>query len=593
MTETIHAPDQATLDGITRQFHMELSKNPFLFFDETDLKPFLLDMRHNRWDTWQAFLLQWEARQIADDAGDERLLAVEYLRERWRKVGMIPYPHQLKTAHKVLHVMHGRAVLADEVGLGKTIEAGLVIKEYLLRGLAKNALILTPASLCRQWHDELHEKFDIWCNFIRKPADWSSGNFLIASMDTAKKPRHAEIASGMQFDILVIDEAHKLKNNRTQNWQFIRRLRKKFFLLLTATPLQNDLKELYNLITLLRPGQLGSYHQFQSNFIQKKRVARNPERLKELLGEVMIRNRRAEVMANFPKRFVKAVPVELNPAEAFLYGKVVQYIKQAYMHNMGKSNILPLITLQREICSSTDAAAVTLNKMIRQTAEEGTRSSLWELLQISMKMPVNSKIYALLELIRSIPEKIIVFTEFIATQRYIQFCLQRAGVVSINFDGTLSGRKKEFAKIFFRDNPLAKVMVATESGGEGINLQFCHHLINYDLPWNPMRIEQRIGRIHRLGQTQDVHIYNFSTRGTIEEHIIHLLQEKLDLFQSIVEDPRQIAFFKKDSSLESKMMRIIMYTSNSAQLEQGFDAIAEEYRRKRETGLQYQWDWLT
>jgi SNF2 family DNA or RNA helicase len=137
-----------------------------------------------------------------------------------------------------------------------------------------------------------------------------------------------------------------------------------------------------------------------------------------------------------------------------------------------------------------------------------------------------------LELIQQINDKVIIFTEYRATQLYLQWFLKQHGISSVPFRGGFKRGKKDWMRQLFQNH--AQVLIATEAGGEGINLQFCHHVINFDLPWNPMRLEQRIGRVHRLGQTEDVHIYNFATRDTVEEHILKLLYEKINLFERVI-----------------------------------------------------------
>ena len=139
---------------------------------------------------------------------------------------MVPYPHQLETAVRVLKEMGGRAILADEVGLGKTIEAGLIIKEYILRGLVRRFLILVPASLCMQWSAELQEKFALSTVIAKRSFEFSHYDYVIASLDTAKRPDNREEILKRPFDLLVVDEAHKLKNTSTQNWQFVNGLPK-------------------------------------------------------------------------------------------------------------------------------------------------------------------------------------------------------------------------------------------------------------------------------------------------------------------------------------------------------------------------------
>src|SRR5699024_4669138 len=172
-------------------------------------------------------------------------------------------PHQINTAKKAIEKMNGRAILADEVGLGKTIEAGLILKEYMIRGIVNNALILVPASLVSQWVHELNTKFYIPAVAFRKGIGWDYNNIIVSSLDTAKRSPHREEILKKEYDFVLIDEAHKLKNHQTKNFNFIRSLNKKYCLLLTATPIQNDLLELFNLISILKPGLLGDFTSFK------------------------------------------------------------------------------------------------------------------------------------------------------------------------------------------------------------------------------------------------------------------------------------------------------------------------------------------
>ena len=251
------------------------------------------------WHSWELFQLAIEA---------EKHLCVPHFDEL-RCLSQLPtfepLPHQIETARTVLNKLRGRAILADEVGLGKTIEAGLILKEYMLRGLVKSALILVPASLVSQWTKELNEKFAIPAVAQKKPWMWEQCDILVASIDTAKREPHRDIVLKRNYDLLIIDEAHKLKNRRTRNWQFANQLHKKYCLLLTATPVQNDLQELYNLVTLLKPGQLGGQQAFQSQYVVSKRQPKNEALLREEIRKVMIRNERKDSPIDFPKRHVR------------------------------------------------------------------------------------------------------------------------------------------------------------------------------------------------------------------------------------------------------------------------------------------------
>lgn len=535
-------------------------------------------LNRQEWDSWEAFRLRARAAGIALFTGfDDRLLVYTHLQEHWRQAGLIPYEHQEATVKRVISELRGRAILADEVGLGKTIEAGMIIKEYILRGLAKKVLILTPASLCRQWAAELSQKFTLYPVLAKGDFNWERYDLVIASIDLAKQEKHRRVVEELSYDLVVVDEAHKLKNPATKNWQLVSRIRKKFFLLLTATPLQNDLKELFNLISLLRPGQLGSYRNFRRNYMEDKRTAKNPEELRSLLDRVMIRNKRGP-QVNLPARQVATMPLTPSPDEMELYRRITGFVRDEYRRGeQAAVNPLTLLTLQREVCSSSFAAAHTLFKLARKSGEKEAAQIL-TLMELSAKLKENTKMNLVEEILRQIgEEKVIIFTEFLATQQYIHSRLKRKGIPALTFDGSMSASKKDFTLGRFRRDPAHRVLICTESGGEGVNLQFCRTMINYDLPWNPMRLEQRIGRIHRLGQTKEVFVYNLVTQGTIEDHLVNLLIEKVRLFELVIGNLQNIInYFGKEKSFESKVMGALVAAENDDELTKNLEVLGEQ-----------------
>jgi SNF2 family DNA or RNA helicase len=526
--------------------------------------------RNGPWDDWSLYQLAIEAEEaslVSDFHALQCLAALPHFD---------PLPHQIDTARRVLHDMRGRAILADEVGLGKTIEAGLILKEYLIRGLVKKVLILVPASLVLQWVRELNSKFDIPAIAQKKAYTWNN-DIVVASMDTAKREPHRSMLLNEEFDLLIVDEAHKLKNKRTGNYQFINELRKKYCLLLTATPVQNDMTELYNLITLLKPGQLGGEGDFAFNFVADRRVPKNEAQLHEALGQVMIRNRRSDGGVEFTKRFVTNVPLRLSPEEMALYEGVTDYIrKHARADNGGDiTSMLSLVTLQREVCSSRDAVFLTLINLFKKTTEDSPlRARIWELVELIRSIKANTKAEKTMELVQSMNDKVIIFTEYRATQDYLLKFFKEHGLSAVPYRGGMNRGKKDWMMDLFRRR--AQVMIATEAGGEGINLQFCHHVINFDLPWNPMRVEQRIGRVHRLGQTEDVQIYNLCTLGTIEEHIVHLLHEKINMFELVIGELDEIiAQFEKEDSLEHRLAQLVLEATDNKELRQRIDGLGD------------------
>lgn len=524
------------------------------------------------WDDWTMFQLAYESEQASLIQSFDELLCLRHLDE------LQPMPHQISTAKKVLHGMRGRAILADEVGLGKTIEAGLILKEYMVRGLVRKALILVPASLVLQWVRELNQKFGISATAQKKEYMWTGCDVVVASIDTAKREPHRSIVLGLDYDMLIIDEAHKLKNRKTSNYKFVSELRKKYCLLLTATPIQNDLQELYNLITLLKPGQLGGQESFQSNFIIDKRTAKNEDTLQQELSKVMIRNTRSDGNLELTKRTVRNFTLTLSPDEQALYDGVTDYVRGRYEENRANlSSVLSLVTLQREVCSSRDAVFITLVNMFKKLPEDSPqRARIWELVELIRGIKSNTKAETAMNIIRDIEDKVIIFTEYRASQEYLLNFLKQHDIPAVPYRGGMNRGKKDWMMDLFRRR--AKVLVATEAGGEGINLQFCHHMINFDLPWNPMRVEQRIGRVHRLGQQNDVNIYNLSTQGTIEEHILHLLHEKINLFESVIGELDVILErFEKSSSLESSLFKIAMESRSKDEIRAGIDQIGQSF----------------
>ncbi|BBU40181.1 MAG: ATP-dependent helicase [Bacillaceae bacterium] len=476
------------------------------------------------WANWELYKLAYEVTNYLSIPSFEGLVAPLHLDH------VTPLPHQLEVAQTVVEKLNGKAILADEVGLGKTIEAGLILKEYMIRGLVKKVLILVPASLVSQWVRELNEKFYIPAVEQKKSYVWEQCDVVVSSLDTAKRSPHKEIIHGLDYDMVIIDEAHKLKNNKTKNYEFVQNLKKKFCLLLTATPIQNRIEEIFNLVSLLKPGHLGNEQLFHDMFKKKGRNIRDDEHLRELVNKVMIRNRRIDTGIEWSKRHVETIWIQFSEAEKALYDAISQ-IRSSFSIPTSSFSIL---TLQREACSSREAVYITLKKMLdkKDEAPQLPEKIIRNLMGYIDQVTKNSKAEKTVELIQNINDKVIIFTEYRATQLYLQWFLKQHGITSVPFRGGFKRGKKDWMKDLFKNR--AQVLIATEAGGEGINLQFCNHIINYDLPWNPMRLEQRIGRIHRLGQERDVFIYNMATKNTVEEHILKLLYEKINLFERVI-----------------------------------------------------------
>ncbi|WP_235788551.1 DEAD/DEAH box helicase [Salipaludibacillus sp. CUR1] len=481
----------------------------------------------------QKSLSSWKQYNMAFETAQKNMISDFQTLEAPKQLPQLTFhDYQYDAARKALNEMNGRAILADEVGLGKTIEAGLILKEYMIRGLVKKVLILAPASLVTQWCAELNSKFYIPAVEQRKKPQWETVDIMVTSIDTAKRGNHAEIIKNIDYDMVIIDEAHKLKNKKTKNYQFVREVKKKFCLLLTATPVQNKLSELFHLISLLKPGYLGDEEAFNDYFQRGEHYGE----LQELIKKVMIRNRRDETEMDWPKRIVQTVPVRFSSDYHSVYQQICQLKQKMKEEYLSPQSGFLVLTLQREFCSSREAVFMTLKNAVekREMPSEQMNQEFLNMMTSLNHLPSHPKADKVLDLINSWEkdEKVVIFTEYRATQLYLQWFLGQHGIRSVPFRGGFKRSKKDWMRQLFQNQ--AQVLIATEAGGEGINLQFCHRIINYDLPWNPMRIEQRIGRLHRLGQEKDVNIYHLAVENTIEDHILKLLYKKIGLFEGVI-----------------------------------------------------------
>ena len=508
--------------------------------------------------SWQLFQLNYESEKASLISDFTTLNCLQYLPH------MTFMPHQLNTVQQVVQQMNGRAILADEVGLGKTIEAGLILKEYLVRNLVKKVLILVPASLINQWVQELYEKFYIVTTPYRKNFSWKNIDIAIASIDTAKRSPHREEILMEKYDLVIVDEAHKLKNEQTINYQFVRSINKTYCLLLTATPLQNSLMEIFNLVSIIKPGLLGNVEFFRETFGKNRYELMNNEHLKQLIQRVMVRHTRDKVSFSDVERHVKTIPLNFSEEEQ-------QFYKRINDKTMGLPKLITT-TLQREFCSSREACYMTLQNVMKNYTEY--KQPLESLLAAIQQLPHHQKAQKVVELIKKIgDEKIIIFTEYRATQYFLQQYLAMHDIVTVPFHGGFKRSKKDWMQKLFETE--AQVMVATEAGGEGINLQFCHHLINYDLPWNPLRLEQRIGRIHRIGQHNDVNIYNLVVNNTIEDHIVTLLYEKINLFEHVIGKLDKILDTLEMSNIENEITNIFAHSLSDEEAKIKLDHLIE------------------
>jgi superfamily II DNA or RNA helicase len=478
----------------------------------------------------ELFQLRGELVRLSLFEGFDELLCLPALQ------GVEAHWYQVETVRKVLKQYRGRVLLADEVGLGKTVEAGMVLKEYLLRGMAERILILTPASLVGQWRDEMAAKFGIVCAtshdpLLRSdPAQFWAQPRVIASIASARRKEQAELLAGLSYDVVVVDEAHHLRDQGSASYRLVNSLQKRFLLLLSATPVQNSLLELYNLLTLLQPGIFKTQKEFRSAYMVpgKPREPVNRERLRDLMRSVMIRNTRALAALRMPRRHASTLRAVPDAEEAACYEELTTLVREVAAR--GGEHRLSLQHLLAAAGSSPAAATAA----IARVAERDPKDRRWTALRDrTAALAAGAKEAALLRLLAQNPaEKKLIFVHHRHSMTRLAERLTQQGTPFAMFSGDMSGPQKDLAVDAFRDR--VPVLLCTESGGEGRNLQFCNTLINFDIPWNPMAIEQRIGRIDRIGQTREVFIFNLVTTGTIEDAVLRILDEKINMFELVV-----------------------------------------------------------
>jgi superfamily II DNA or RNA helicase len=473
---------------------------------------------------------------------------------RWRGQGLTPYHHQvtnLITFCRRLPV----TLLADDVGLGKTISAGLIISELISRSRLSKILIVCPKLLGPQWQAELQQKFDIPSKIaIGKElisADPEDTGAVITTYNSARL--YLDEIPEDRFQMLVLDEAHKLRNlYGTQNPpQVAQRFRKaleerrfRFVLMLTATPIQNRLWDLYSLVELLTVARghqnpFGVEGIFARKFIaderEKARKLRPEarEEFRSIVYSYMSRVRRGDAKLYFPDRRVERHQVDPTSAELELIKTIAKPIQ--------KLNRLAQISILQALTSSPDALLKQLENMARNNTVPPELAAAVRV--IVSGMPPSAKLRGLGQLIEQLKKedpdrwRLVVFTGRRETQTTIQAFLESHGLKVGIINGDSGARNQQTIERFRKNPPDYRVIVSTEAGSEGVNLQVANVLVNYDLPWNPMIVEQRIGRVQRLASDHaHVVIYNITLRGTFEEYIVGRLMEKLQMASQAIGD---------------------------------------------------------
>lgn len=506
--------------------------------------------------------LQGEELATLDDF--EELLAVDV-------ANVDRMPHQEAVARHALSRLRGRAVLADEVGLGKTIEAGLAVKELALRGLAKRVLILCPAPLRDQWREEMSHKFDLGFEIAARGPEIRNQDKLILSLTLARN--NADKLTKQPWDVVILDEAHRAagagaRKTRDLITSLTTACRYAFFL--TATPVQNDLLELYRLVELLRPGTFTSVSDFKRQFMQSydPRTPNDPAALRRLISSVMIRTTRAQAGVDRVVRRAVDVPVDLGTRERELYALATHLLRNV-MRDSGDA--MRRRSLALRLTASPFSMGTTALRMAERHPDPRVQKVLLEIGHHAMDIQSAAREDTALQITQEwVREhgRVLIFTQHTDTVTGLLRRMEMEGLTARSFHGSMSAGERAATIAAFRSGD-APIMISTDAGAEGQNLQFCNCVLNYDLPWNPMRIEQRIGRVDRLTQPKDeVFVANLYARRTIDESVYRLLAEKLRMFELLFGQVTTILGELDDSKSASFETRVLeaLFAENDAKM---------------------------
>lgn len=581
-------------------------------------------------------------------------------------------PHQVEAFTFSLAAMKlGGAVLADEVGLGKTIEAGLVLK-YLLNSGSQKILLVMPSNLRKQWQVELDEKFEVE-SLIVESGNWdeyksyvkNESAVVIVSYNFASR-RKSEFAK-VPWSFCVFDEAHRLRNvykNGSKMASNLYELTKGIpKLMLTATPMQNSLFDLYGLIQFIDKRIFYSKAVFSDRYIKNEQY----EDLRHQVNTVLQRTLRKEVSdyIQFPERKEVTVDFELSLPEVELYMKINNYLKKEILFALPNSHRSLITSVIRKLLASSSMAVAETFRTLKNrlvilketTREESVEESLDfffgffdddevedeqendnvdqlytrekvnefiqheideidDIINTAEKIKKNAKMTALKTAVRKafdfqrdegIKEKVVIFTESVRTQQYIFEELSKEGYQGqiLKFNGSSGDdttkelfrawRNRNYGKYFGSRNVELKnaivqafkedykILLVTDSGSEGLNLQFCNTIINYDLPWNPQKIEQRIGRCHRYGQKNDVVVFNLlNTQNVADKRVYEILSNKFELFQGVFgASDRAIGLLESGADFEKRVSHIYQECKTSKDFLKEFTSLERELDRKR------------
>lgn len=558
-------------------------------------------VRKNNFSPFESFKLNLAALQLKQVNKIDRLISVDAVRTK-----LTPYNFQMQTALRIINEMNANAILADEVGLGKTIEAGLIMKELLLREEINSILVISPKSLISQWKNEMAEKFGetfLIANYPREHINLELDNRIICSHNFLA--RKIDEFENRTWDLVVVDEAHTFRNTHSKGRDSIASLRKNHLLLLTATPLCNKLTDLYSIVDLVQPGLLGSERTFISRYIDdgKGRVVKPGEayKLRHTLQKIMCRTRRDQTGIPFTKRCVESRTLEATSHEREFIDQATEYLRKISQNqfktiealiaqnpnrkiSQSQSNailVFQAVTLQQSFSSSPDAAIQSLQK--RQQKFPAEAKATHQLIDIALKVK-SAKVELLRNILKEMPnEQALIFCLRKVTAHKLKELLNKEFGSAAVYLGDMNQTERDYIVESFKKNK-TKYLVATDAAAEGLNLQNCCLLFNYDLHWNPMKMEQRIGRIHRFKQDRDVTIFNLSVKDTIDDYVLHILYQKIELFTMTVGKMETVLAEMKEGSqdIQKTIAEILLRSNSHLDIKQELAKLANDLTVSRE-----------
>lgn len=505
--------------------------------------------------------------QLSDDFG-RGLRLDEVCREKdwWKSLfvkGVIPYAYQREGIEFAARA--GRCVIADEMGLGKTLQAIGTASLLRREGYVSSVLIVCPTSLKYQWQREIksfvgERALVIEGSQVARMKLYSDATlFKIVSYNAMA--HDVRCAGELTADMVIMDEVQRLKNWDTQIARAARKIRSDYRIILSGTPLENKLEELYSVVQLVDQYLLGPYYKFRQEHILtsdngKVIGYKGLNEVGKQVASILLRRRKADVSLQLPARMDKNLFVPMTKEQMEIHAEfqeqvariVMKWQRMHFLSETDRRRLLTFLSQMRMVCDSTYV--------------------------LDQKSRYDTKVEETMNLLESIlsdeGSKVVVFSGWERMTRLIALELEKRGIGFSNLNGSVPSKQRKVLMDRFQDDPQVRVFLSTDAGATGLNLQSASYVINLDLPWNPAVLEQRIGRIYRIGQRRNIQVINLVAAGTIEERMLDKLKFKTDLFNGVLNGGEDNVFLE-DGKLEKMVRDFGFVTEEEAEDASGFE----------------------